>query len=253
MIDPPYGANVMYAELSDFFYVWLKRTAGRVFPELFRRNLTDKENEAVANAAKFQGTKGAAALAERDYQERMASIFAECRRVLKPGGIMTVMFTHKETSAWDALTKGLMEAGFVITASWPVNTEAEGSMHIKDKAAANSTIFLACRPRSDGGTGEETDLLGRRRAPGRPGRAQPRRRIPGSRHRRSRPLSRIVRAGARRVLAALAAETRDPATEAGGAATSPAASSCSRKNGTRTPRRLKTRSTRRGAKCSGGA
>ena len=156
VMDPPYGANVMYAELSDFFYVWLKRTAGRVFPELFRRNLTDKENEAVANAAKFQGTKGAAALAERDYQERMASIFAECRRVLKPGGIMTVMFTHKETSAWDALTKGLMEAGFVITASWPINTEAEGSLHIKDKAAANSTIFLACRPRGGDRTGEET-------------------------------------------------------------------------------------------------
>ena len=149
VMDPPYGANVMYAELSDFFYVWLKRTAGHVTPELFRRNLTDKENEAVASAAKFRGTKGAAALAERDYQERMASIFAECRRVLKPAGIMTVMFTHKETSAWDALTKGLMEAGFTITASWPINTEAEGSLHIKDKAAANSTIFLVCRPRED--------------------------------------------------------------------------------------------------------
>ena len=149
VMDPPYGANVMYAELSDFFYVWLKRTAGHVAPELFRRNLTDKENEAVANAAKFQGIKGAAALAERDYQERMASIFTECRRVLKADGIMTVMFTHKETSAWDALTKGLMEAGFIITASWPINTEAEGSLHIKDKAAANSTIFLVCRPRED--------------------------------------------------------------------------------------------------------
>ena len=149
VMDPPYGANVMYAELSDFFYVWLKRTAGHVTPELFRRNLTDKENEAVASAAKFQGTKGAAALAERDYQERMASIFTECRRVLKADGIMTVMFTHKQTSAWDALTKGLMEAGFIITASWPINTEAEGSLHIKDKAAANSTIFLVCRPRED--------------------------------------------------------------------------------------------------------
>ena len=155
VMDPPYGANVMYAELSDFFYVWLKRTAGHIYPELFRRNLTDKEHEAVANRAKFHGRKGAAALAERDYQERMASIFAECRRVLKSDGIMTVMFTHKETSAWDALTKGLMEAGFVITASWPINTEAEGSLHIKDKAAANSTIFLVCRPREQRRDGEE--------------------------------------------------------------------------------------------------
>jgi hypothetical protein len=147
VMDPPYYDNVMYAELSDFFYVWLKRTAGHVFPDLFRRRLTDKENEAVANPARFQGQKGARALAGRDYQQRMASIFAECRRVLKPAGIMTLLFTHKASGAWDALTTGLMEAGFVITASWPINTEAEGSLHIKDKAAANSTIFLVCRPR----------------------------------------------------------------------------------------------------------
>ena len=149
IMDPPYYDNVMYAELSDFFYVWLKRTAGHVFPELFRRHLTDKDNEAVANPARFRGQKGAKALAGRDYQERMASIFAECLRTLKPGGVMTLMFTHKATDAWDALTKGLMEAGFVITASWPINTEAEGSLHIKDKAAAKSTIFLVCRPRPE--------------------------------------------------------------------------------------------------------
>ena len=147
VIDPPYYDNVMYAELSDFFYVWLKRTAGHVVPELFRRQLTDKDNEAVANPAKFQGQKGAKALAGRDYQERMASIFAECSRTLKPSGVMTLMFTHKASGAWDALTKGLIEAGFVITASWPINTAAEGSLHIKDKAAAKTTIFLVCRPR----------------------------------------------------------------------------------------------------------
>ena len=147
VMDPPYYDNVMYAELSDFFYVWLKRTVGHIFPELFRRQLTDKENEAVANPAKFRDQKGARALAGRDYQERMATIFAECRRVLKPDGIMTLMFTHKATGAWDALTTGLMDAGFAITASWPINTEAGGSLHIRDKAAANSTVFLACRPR----------------------------------------------------------------------------------------------------------
>ena len=147
VMDPPWEANVMYAELSDFFYVWLKRTAGHVFPELFRSQLTDKDNEAVANVARFKGQKGAGARATRDYQERMAAIFAESHRVLKPDGIMTLMFTHKAAGAWDALTTGLMKAGFMITASWPINTEAPGSMHIKDKAAANSTIFLVCRPR----------------------------------------------------------------------------------------------------------
>jgi adenine-specific DNA methylase len=147
IMDPPYYDNVMYAELSDFFYVWLKRTAGCVYPEFFTRKLTDKENEAVANPAKFQGEKGAKALASKDYQERMASIFQECRRVLKDEGILTLMFTHKAQGAWDALASGLLEAGFIITACWPINTEPEGSLNIKDKAAAKSTIFLACRPR----------------------------------------------------------------------------------------------------------
>ncbi len=155
VMDPPYYDNVMYAELSDFFYVWLKRTAGNVFPELFRRHLTDKDNEAVANPARFQGQKGARALAGRDYQERMASIFAECRRALKPDGVMTLMFTHKATGAWDALTKGLMEAGFAITASWPIHTEAEGSLHIRNKASAKTTIFLVCRPRASAAQAEQ--------------------------------------------------------------------------------------------------
>jgi adenine-specific DNA methylase len=157
VIDPPYYDNVMYAELSDFFYVWLKRTAGYVAPELFTRQLTDKDNEAVANIAKFNRQKGAKALAGRDYQERMRRIFEECRRVLKRDGIMTLMFTHKATGAWDALTKGLMEAGFAITASWPINTEAEESLHIKNKSAANSTILLVCRPRGAIGKGCSAD------------------------------------------------------------------------------------------------
>jgi len=147
VMDPPYYDNVMYAELSDFFYVWLKRTAGLLYPELFMAPLTDKDNEAVANPARHEGKKGAKLLAGLDYQRKMAEIFAECRRVLKDDGVMTLMFTHKATGAWDALTKGLIDAGFAITASWPINSESEGSLHIKDKSAANSTIFLVCRPR----------------------------------------------------------------------------------------------------------
>ncbi|MGA2186549.1 MAG: DUF1156 domain-containing protein, partial [Bryobacteraceae bacterium] len=146
VMDPPYYDNVMYAELSDFFYVWLKRTAGLLYPELFTGLLTDKDREAVANPSKFAGQKGGAKiLAGRDYQSRMASIFREQRRVLKPDGIMTVMFTHKAAGAWDALADGLIDAGFTITASWPVNTEAEGSLHIREKSSARSTIFLVCR------------------------------------------------------------------------------------------------------------
>ena len=155
IMDPPYYDNVMYAELSDFFYVWLKRTAGRVFPELFRRRLTDKKNEAVANPAQFSEQKGAKALAGWEYRTRMAAIFAECRRVLKPDGVMTLMFTHKATGAWDAVATGLLDSGFSVTASWPVSTESEGGLHIKNKAAAKSTIFLVCRPRPSTDDSEE--------------------------------------------------------------------------------------------------
>lgn len=147
VMDPPYYDNVMYAELSDFFYVWLKRTAGHVFPDEFRRRLADKDAEAVANIARFAGTKAPKQAAFRDYREKMQAIFAECRRTLKADGVLTLMFTHKAIGAWDALTSGLLDAGFTITATWPVNTEFENALGIRTKAAANSTIFLVCRPR----------------------------------------------------------------------------------------------------------
>ena len=158
VFDPPYEANVNYAELSDFFYVWLKRTAGYIFPEHFTRHLSEKDLEAIASPARFKraGTKADSAKkqATLDYETKMAEIFNECRRVIKPEGIMTVMFTHKSTAAWDALTVGLINAGFSITRTWPVKTEVESSIHIKDRAAARTTILLVCRPREHNPTPE---------------------------------------------------------------------------------------------------
>ena len=152
IFDPPYYDNVSYAELSDFFYVWLKRTAGYVYPEAFTDHLTDKGNEAIASPARFRnGNKGAGSVKQQaydDYAERMRQMFAECRRIIKDDGIMTIMFTHKTTDAWDALTIGIIEAGFSITATWPVKTESNSSMNIRDRAAARSTILLVCRPKT---------------------------------------------------------------------------------------------------------
>jgi putative DNA methylase len=148
-IDPPYSDNVMYAELADFFYVWEKRTIGLLWPELFQDDLTDKTNEAVANQARFSdGSRRKKWLANSDYQAKMQAIFAECYRVLREDGVMTVMFTHKSADAWDALGSSLMAAGFTIEASWPVNTESEQSLHQAKKNAAASTIMLICRQRT---------------------------------------------------------------------------------------------------------
>ncbi len=151
VFDPPYHDNVAYAELADFFYVWLKRTAGYVFPEDFTRHLSEKDLEAIASPARFRNAgdrdRSARQQATADYESKMAQIFDECRRVIKSDGIMTVMFNHKSTAAWDSLIVALMEAGFSITRTWPVKTEAESSIHIKDRAAARTTILLVCRPR----------------------------------------------------------------------------------------------------------
>ena len=147
-VDPPYYDNVMYAELSDFFYVWLKRSVGDLYPELFRDELTNKDEEAVANPARFAGLGRRHDLARQDYERKMAACFREMHRVLRDDGVLTVMFTHKQVEAWDTLATALIGAGFTIRASWPVHTESEHSLHQARKNAAASTILLACRKRA---------------------------------------------------------------------------------------------------------
>ncbi|NLP04406.1 DUF1156 domain-containing protein [Candidatus Fermentibacteria bacterium] len=147
-IDPPYYDNVMYAECSDFFYVWMKRTLGDVFPDWFRDELTNKDDEAVANQARFTGlTRGKKDLARADYERKMVQCFRELHRVLRDDGVLTVMFTHKQVEAWDTLATSLLSAGFEIRSSWPVHTESEHSLHQARKNAAQSTILLTCRKR----------------------------------------------------------------------------------------------------------
>jgi len=149
-VDPPYYDNVMYAELSDYFYVWMKRILGDVHPQFFTDEVTNKDDEAVANKARFKemGNK-ADGLAKADYERKMAAAFREMHRVLRDDGVLTVMFTHKQVEAWDTLATSLIGAGFAIKASWPVHTESEHSLHQAKKNAAQSTILLTCRKRKE--------------------------------------------------------------------------------------------------------
>ncbi|MGW1341318.1 DUF1156 domain-containing protein [Kribbella sp. NPDC002412] len=158
-MDPPYYDNVMYAELSDFFYVWEKRTIGVVAPDLFPADMADKDNEAVANASRFAHLgKRMRELADADYEAKMTAIFTEAHRVLRDDGVLTVMFTHKRAEAWDTLGMGLLNAGFTIEASWPVNTEAEHSLHQSGVNSAASTIMLVCRKRPRVGMNEHGNV-----------------------------------------------------------------------------------------------
>jgi len=149
VIDPPYYDNVIYSELSDFFYVWMRRCLRDVFPSMFSSELTDKENEAVANVARFKSAHRGKArdLAKRDYEAKMQAAFLECARVLRDDGVLTVMFTHKQVEAWDTLSAALFTSGFEVTASWPIHTESQRSLHQAKKNAAASTILLVCRKR----------------------------------------------------------------------------------------------------------
>jgi putative DNA methylase len=146
--DPPYYATIQYAEISDFFYVWMKRTLGDIFPDLFYSELTDKDREAVANPSRFRnmGTSPDE-LAKQDYEAKMALAFSEYYRVLRDDGVMTVQFNHKESGAWDVLTKSLIDAGFEITASWAVSTENPQNLHQAQKNSVSSTVLLVCRKR----------------------------------------------------------------------------------------------------------
>jgi hypothetical protein len=173
--DPPYYDNVMYAECSDYFYVWLKRSLRDTWPEFTDLVLTDKQEEAVANPALFKdvaspagrgkgrlpGGKSAVELADARYEQLLTASFREAHRVLKPEGVLTVMFTHKRVDAWDTLGAALLDAGFSIDASWPVHTESEVSLHQAKKNAASSTIFLACRKRASDSPAYWSDLRSR--------------------------------------------------------------------------------------------
>ncbi|MFB2836423.1 DUF1156 domain-containing protein [Floridanema evergladense] len=146
--DPPYYSTIQYAELSDFFYVWMKRTLGDIFPDLFYLELTDKDREAVANPSRFRNMgESPEILANRDYEAKMALAFGEYYRVLRDDGVMTVQFNHKESGAWDVLAKSLIDAGFEITASWAVSTENPQNLHQAQKNSVSSTVLLVCRKR----------------------------------------------------------------------------------------------------------
>ncbi len=145
--DPPYYDTIPYADLSDFFYVWQKRALEPLYLPRLQNELTNKEDEAVASPHRFRNSEKPKETAKKDYEEKMRQAFAECHRVLQSQGVMIVQFNHKDSGAWDALSQALMEAGFIITATWSVNTESPENLHQANKNSVASTVALSCRKR----------------------------------------------------------------------------------------------------------
>ena len=150
--DPPYYDNIPYSTISDFFYVWLKRSVGHLYPELFATPLTPKSEEAVATlplASKIDkktATKTIPTLkTKEDYEHMLSKSFSEMYRVLKKDGIAVIVYAHKSTDGWETLINSLLESGLVITAAWPIHTEMKARMVAMETAALNSSIYMVAR------------------------------------------------------------------------------------------------------------
>lgn len=152
--DPPYYDNIGYADLSDFFYVWLRRSIGPAFPDLFSTVLTPKANELVATPYRFGGDKRRA---EEHFERGLMQAFARIRSAADPDIPVTLFYAFKQTESdgdganivstgWATMLRGLLESGFSVVGTWPMRTERDQGLKTGSNVLASS-ILLVCRPR----------------------------------------------------------------------------------------------------------
>ncbi|MDA0866181.1 MAG: DUF1156 domain-containing protein, partial [Cyanobacteria bacterium] len=136
--DPPYYDSVLYANLSDYFYVWLKRSLPHL-SDFFDTELTPKAEECVVDEAKNKD--------HLFFEKTIGQAMGEGRRILTPDGIGTVVFAHKSTVGWESILQAIIDNGWIITGSWPIDTERQGRVSAVDQARLQSSIHVVCRPR----------------------------------------------------------------------------------------------------------
>lgn len=152
--DPPYYDAISYADLSDFFYVWLKRTVGDVFPEVFKTPLSPKSEECTSLPHRF-----ASASQARDHFELLLTqSFAQAKQLIRSDGVVAIMFAHQSTEAWTAFVRAILDAGLTITASWPIDTENTKAGLKGQKATLASSVTVVCRKREVGAAAAFADI-----------------------------------------------------------------------------------------------
>lgn len=155
--DPPYYDNVPYADLSDYFYVWLKRSIGFLYPQHFSLDSTPKKTEAVAFAFRHNNDTE---LARNTYEKMMLDVMYEANRCLKVQAPLVIVYAHKTTAGWSTLVDALRRSSFMVTEAWPLETERSSRMRGQDSAALASSFFLVARKRENGHTADfETDVV----------------------------------------------------------------------------------------------
>jgi putative DNA methylase len=142
--DPPYYQAISYADLSDFFYVWL-RGVYPLFPPEFQAKLTPKDKEIVQHIRedKSRSTE------KTKYEEGMYEAFSKARSALADDGRFVCVFAHKDPEAWETLTSALIRSGFVVSASWPIQTEMVSRQRASQTAALASSVWMVCKKRPD--------------------------------------------------------------------------------------------------------
>ena len=152
--DPPYYDNVPYSYLSDFFYVWLKRTVGDMYPELFSTPLAPKKNEIVV----YSNRPGGFDEGKQFFEDMLKKSFQEIYRVLRPDGIAVIVYAHKSTEGWETLINSLLDSGLIMTGAWPLDTEMKGRMRARESAALSSSIYIIARKMERQPTGFYNDV-----------------------------------------------------------------------------------------------
>lgn len=154
--DPPYYDNIGYADLADFFYVWLRRTLRSYFPDLLGTVLTPKAQEMVANPYRFDGSKE---MAEDHFESGFIRTFARVRNEHAPGIPLTIFYAFKQSeeddenggsqasTGWEKMLEGLLQSGLMVTGTWPMRTELNNRQRGRESNALASSIVLVCRPR----------------------------------------------------------------------------------------------------------
>ncbi|BBD57120.1 hypothetical protein NIES204_44560 (plasmid) [Planktothrix agardhii NIES-204] len=149
--DPPYYDAVPYADLSDFFYVWLKRTLPINLLKSFSNELTPKDEECIVDEMKGKD--------KAFFERTMGQAMAEGRRIVAPNGIGLIVFAHKSTAGWEAQLQAMIDAGWIFTGSWAIDTERPGRLRSQNSAALASSVHLVCRPRSNNEIGDWRNVL----------------------------------------------------------------------------------------------
>lgn len=143
IVDPPYYDAIQYADLSDFFYVWLKRSIGHLYGDLFATPLSPKQQEIIESRA---DKKSPEYISHDEFELRLQRALKEIARVVKRDGIVAIVFAHTDVEAWERLLRALRAAGLVVSTSWPMRSEMARRPTALISAVLGSSVVLVCRP-----------------------------------------------------------------------------------------------------------